>query len=822
MKIKPIVWAAIVAAFIFTSLSSQAAVTHWRVVKGAYYLQSADDTPDATTTNWGIFGIVEMELPGDAASVVITGGNIAGSVAYDLAGSEWELGVDYASKATLDAVFPSDASYSIILSGGTMGSVTQQFSFAADAYPNIPYLTGADYSDGLALEALEPFELNWNDSGISGGAIGLQINTGAELDEGDTILELLEWNGIASTNLPWNLFVANSNYNGYIDFANADLQSGAGGFGIDGDVSFNTSLAFHIDTVNTAVESDDFNGGTNSAWISFLSEAGKGYTPTNDVLEFTSDAGPDVDSTAWIYDTAALSYTQDWSVAVDLANFMEPSSLSGSQELYFGIIAATEDLNYLFSVETFVDAFVKELFCGADSNGVEEVIEISVPLSTSRASVKISFDADTKLLTSSYSTGGDFMVITNFPASDWGMADTNEFITALYCGTDALAITSGTVFAENFRIHDGKVLSNEVESVDLEFLHSYGDGLIYLPDNFVKAESDSSLRITSMDVTTASGWQFNVPSDGVENDTQFWDVEIPLGFSTSWDPADDGDWIVTYGFNDGTFQSVVVPFTKEDGTAPMPNFFYMPEFLPPSPANNSSITNNSFNLAWTAAGPNANHISVEEITPENETGDIELLFADALPGDTANILDLTFSGPLSTTNHGPVVLGDDLRRMRIVEGYGRAAYSGEGIPYVVSKICESDIIFTITDDIDGDNMDDSWEIQFFGSTNAVNGGPLDNWDGDALNNLEEFIAGVDPTSGGSVFGVEQAEPVPAGFVVNWTAVEGRVYGVYWTDDLASGFQTLATGLAYPQNSYTDTVHTVEDGGFYYIDVQLAE
>ncbi|MBT8045993.1 MAG: hypothetical protein KJN67_02390, partial [Pontiella sp.] len=262
MKLIPLLRAAIVVVFLLTSLSSHAAVTHWRVVKGPFYLQSADNAPDTSTTNWGIYGVVETDLPGDAASVVITGGNISGSIPYGFEDGEWNLDAVYPSKAALDAVFPSDASYSIILSGGTLGSVTQDITYAADAYPNTPYLTGADYSDCLALEALEPFEINWNNAGTT-TTVSLEIYTGAQLDEGDTVFEIYS-NNYTSVAMPWNLFVANSNYNGFIDFANADLQSGAGGFGIDGDVSFNTSLAFHIDTVNSAVDYDDFGGGTNS------------------------------------------------------------------------------------------------------------------------------------------------------------------------------------------------------------------------------------------------------------------------------------------------------------------------------------------------------------------------------------------------------------------------------------------------------------------------------------------------------------------------------------------------------------------------------
>lgn len=42
-------------------------------------------------------------------------------------------------------------------------------------------------------------------------------------------------------------------------------------------------------------------------------------------------------------------------------------------------------------------------------------------------------------------------------------------------------------------------------------------------------------------------------------------------------------------------------------------------------------------------------------------------------------------------------------------------------------------------------MDDDWEVDYFGSTNAVNGGPLDDYESDGINNLLEFAFGSDPT-----------------------------------------------------------------------------
>ena len=93
-------------------------------------------------------------------------------------------------------------------------------------------------------------------------------------------------------------------------------------------------------------------------------------------------------------------------------------------------------------------------------------------------------------------------------------------------------------------------------------------------------------------------------------------------------------------------------------------------------------------------------------------------------------------------------------------------------------------------------------------------------DGDDLDFLDEQIAGTDPNSAGSVFKVLDAEPSPSGFVLNWTAIEGRAYTVRWTDSLTNGFQTLETDITHPQNSYTDTVHAVEGGGFYNLKVDL--
>jgi hypothetical protein len=74
-------------------------------------------------------------------------------------------------------------------------------------------------------------------------------------------------------------------------------------------------------------------------------------------------------------------------------------------------------------------------------------------------------------------------------------------------------------------------------------------------------------------------------------------------------------------------------------------------------------------------------------------------------------------------------------------------------------------------------------------------------DADGLLTWQEYIAGTVPTNKASSFIVTQS---PAD-VLNWTAVPGRVYSVYWSTDLKYvGFTSLANNIMPPQNSYTNT------------------
>jgi hypothetical protein len=119
-------------------------------------------------------------------------------------------------------------------------------------------------------------------------------------------------------------------------------------------------------------------------------------------------------------------------------------------------------------------------------------------------------------------------------------------------------------------------------------------------------------------------------------------------------------------------------------------------------------------------------------------------------------------------------------------------------------------------DADGDGMLDSWEIHHFGSTNAL---PDDfSGDEDMFSNLQEFIAGTDPTNSDSFFAITNWSP--GSFVVEWPAFSNRQYRVYRADSMTNLFNPISPVILYPQNSYTDTAHSAEDSGFYKVEVQV--
>ncbi|MDZ8118371.1 S8 family serine peptidase [Pontiella agarivorans] len=126
-------------------------------------------------------------------------------------------------------------------------------------------------------------------------------------------------------------------------------------------------------------------------------------------------------------------------------------------------------------------------------------------------------------------------------------------------------------------------------------------------------------------------------------------------------------------------------------------------------------------------------------------------------------------------------------------------------------------------DADQDGLPDVWENRFF---QTFTGSEIsDDSDGDGLNNLEEYIAGSDPTDPASTFSIASVYPLPVTnenpVVIKWDGLPGRIYRVYWTYHLQYvPFELISGEIRWPVNSYTDTVERIGNAALYRIDVRL--
>jgi len=115
-------------------------------------------------------------------------------------------------------------------------------------------------------------------------------------------------------------------------------------------------------------------------------------------------------------------------------------------------------------------------------------------------------------------------------------------------------------------------------------------------------------------------------------------------------------------------------------------------------------------------------------------------------------------------------------------------------------------------DGDDDGMYDAWETNYFGATEASL--PSGDPDKDGSVNKDEFIAGTLPFDISSFFRINQSQDSE----ITWATLPGRIYSIYWTDDLAKPFVPIVEDVL--GGRFSDFSTSTNMNGFFRVGVGM--
>lgn len=240
--------------------------------------------------------------------------------------------------------------------------------------------------------------------------------------------------------------------------------------------------------------SDDFNDNVRdtSKWLEGLPLLAE----TNNRLEFTS-TGSGQEQGMWMWTANTGSYTQDWSVTIDAVNSSTPSADQFSNIALVALNSA--DGTDLFGALLGIGTDGCNAFGGWEIDGASYWIALQA-VTNNTATLKISYDATTRTLSSSFDAGDGYVSLTNFNVTGWSMNTNDTFMIGVsgYAEYD-FAIESGQMYLDNFEAHTLTTTPALFSSIVCSNLN-VSLSVIHLTD------SASNVLERSFDLTDSNGW----------------------------------------------------------------------------------------------------------------------------------------------------------------------------------------------------------------------------------------------------------------------------------------------------------------------------
>ncbi|MDF7801518.1 hypothetical protein P4C99_18720 [Pontiellaceae bacterium B1224] len=554
---------------------------------------------------------------------------------------------------------------------------------------------------------------------------------------------------------------------------------------------------------------DDFNDNSmdTNKWAILDGDADRYLVQAGGRLEARATPGVnDSDSGVWEWIANDGKYTEDWSVTYETTINMDETSISDYVWVGFVVLDPT------LSSEVYLEYLIGpggggERFAGAGVSSLSPDYYTSFDVTNQTVSLKATYDADSKKVYTWYSEGGPFMPIGSSTVTNWGMSEGDQFRLVVFGGGEGEAISSGQVYGDNLKLvpYIGTVPPNEDARIPCSsIVGSWAIGDPTTKDTvIITFLEDGQYFLAHEGEDLASGL-------GMERGTYMWN-EITGIFQANTTVDTNGEGGLSHPSGS---PSIIILGNTLNYITDRGNYQFERIYQPSTPpsivggwVHVDTGSPSHDNVVFTFL-PNGIYFFAQDgdstFDPSGQDG-MERGVYSADP----NTGELLFTAITDTCGEwGP---DDPDPFSYVVNGNTLTLNGGFELHRIVDADCS---------DIDGDGLPDSFEQLYYG--NQTNGIPTANNDDDSLTDREEFIAGTLPNDASSQFVVSNAPPSPSGMVINWNAIEGRTYSVKWTDSLTNVFQTLETGILYPQNSYTDTVHSAEGDGFYQADVQLGD